>query len=193
MLTEIERNDLWIACQDPHFQLNKMTQFHLIESDGIDRNLFYGFMDLPWPFASRHWLTLSWNNHQMSQESDGRYWEHPWALEKDWTGKVMPYIQTKKLGDLNVNAVENAIFLPENQGAWVMLDLEIKRLVVYHTTGTVGGEIPENLMLRFLVHTMQDLLRDLEHTAKTKIPAHYNTAHKTMYGGNGKPIPRYEQ
>ena len=192
MLTDMERNDLWIACQDPHFQLNRITQFHLIETDGIDRNLFYGFMDLPWPFSNRHWLTLSWNNHEMSARSNERYWEHPWALEKEWPLKVMPLAKTNTLGNLSIQEIEEAIFLPENQGAWVMLDLNIKRLVVYHTTGTVGGEIPENLMLRFLVHTMQYLMRDLETTAQKEIPKHYTTSHKVMYGGNGKPIPRHQ-
>ena len=104
----------------------------------------------------------------------------------------MPFAKANTLGNLSVQDIEDAIFLPENQGAWVMLDLNIKRLVVYHTTGTVGGEIPENLMLRFLVHTMQDLLKDLEATAKKEIPEHYTESHKIMYGGNGKPIPRHQ-
>jgi hypothetical protein len=148
-------------------------------------------MDLPWPFANRHWLTLSWNNHEMSLRSEDRYWEHPWDLEKNWSNKIMPLAAAHSLGNLKTEDIDEAIFLPENQGAWVMLDLNIKRLVVYHTTGTVGGDIPENLMLRFLVHAMQDLLRDLETTAHNEIPSHYTQSHKHVYGGNGKPIPKH--
>jgi hypothetical protein len=189
MLTEAKREDLWIACQDPHFQLNKLTLYHLIESDGVDRNLYHGFMDLPWPFSNRHWLTLSWNNHDLSRSSSERYWEHPWSLDKAWQEKVLPLAQAGKLDALRPLTLQEAIYLPENQGAWVMFELESKRLVVYHTTGTVGGEIPESLMLRFLINAMQDLLRDLETTAQTKISEHYVEGHRPMFGGNGKHLP----
>jgi hypothetical protein len=195
MISEISKSDLWLAAQDPHFTVqSSTTEFLLYQDPSVpDKMQWYGYLDAPWPITDRYWVVLSWNNHKVSVKSNNRFWEHPWELVSDG-----PAISRKKM-DANIitkgskSQLDSAIYTPYNQGGWGMLSISDtsikgKTLIIYHAKTVVGGGIPENLILQLTYSGIDGLLQDLEDRARNRVPKHYVSGHKAIYGGDGKVV-----
>ena len=70
-----------------------------------------------------------------------------------------------------------------------MINLPSGTLILYHATATVGGYIPTDLMLSFLMRGLDDMFAGLERNASTKARTHYDSKHLPIYGGDGILIP----
>ena len=64
--------------------------------------------------------------------------------------------------------------------------------MIYHATASAGGLIPERLLLRLMLGTLEGMFDELEKNASTVVPRHYTKEHPPHYGGNGKEIPRHQ-
>jgi hypothetical protein len=197
LLTPAKPSALWIAYSDAHFSLNQNFHYHNLDSQPPDKQTWYGLVDLPWPFEDRHWVTTSWNNHKMAAATNNEMWEHPWEKSPEYHQQAGNEIAKGKLGAVNFEQFEKAIFLPENSGAIATITIEDQTLLVYHATGTIGGVVPEDLMLRYLLHSITDLLKGIEERAINTVPKHYRSdhhntgAHSQIIGGDGNPILFY--
>jgi hypothetical protein len=180
---------LWLSYSDPHFTLKSNFRFELIKKIGVDKMVWYGHLDLPWPVDDRHWITLSWNNHHMAKVSHNKMWEHPWELDLSYESKILDLIRTGKIKDLTEDAFKSSIFLPESKGAFALIRLEERTLVIYHSTGTIGGLVPDELMIRFLMRSMEELLTGIDQRSVQRVPRHYKSPHTMIYGGDGIQIP----
>lgn len=190
LLTTAPRDDLWVSYLDVHFTIQESTRYHLVASQPPDRMTWYGYLDLPWPFDDRHWVTTSWNNHEMSEATGGRMWEHPWTLEQDWRPQVEPLVDAGQISWMAREVLDASIYLPKNSGAFVTIGLDGgQTLLVYHSTSAIGGSVPEDVMLRYLLRTIDDLVTGVDARAREDVPAHYTAGHEALIGGDGASLP----
>ena len=195
-ISNFEKEDLWIATQDPHFTVQSSTTEFLLERDKTvpDKTMWYGYLDAPWPINDRYWVVSSWNNHSLSEKTNNLYWEHPWELLKEGPSISRKYMDQNVIKKGTKAQLDSAIYTPYNQGAWGMMsivDTSISgnTLIVYHAKTVVGGSIPESLILQITYNGLDDLLRDLDERTRKKVPVHYVKGHDVIYGGHGKIIP----
>jgi hypothetical protein len=88
---------------------------------------------------------------------------------------------------------DSAIYLPASNGTWVAMDIDGYTLLVYSATATVGGSIPEELMMQYLHSGLDTFILDGVKRAKNTVVEHYKAPHEPIYGGDGKPIPLFSR
>ena len=190
-VTPIPKAQLWLAFQDAHFQVQEMTTDYLFKKHTQDRMDWYGFIDLFWPLSDRHWLVRAWNTHEIAQKSGNEIWEHPWALIHEGVELMQPHIQKGLVKGIDEDMFNEAIYVPASNGTWVAMDVENHTLLIYSATATVGGSIPEELMMRYLLSGLDKFILEGEQRARTTMLKHYVAPHEPIYGGDGKAIPLY--
>ena len=57
---------LWVASLDPHLTVDPDLTERRLSRTG-ERELWYGYYELPYPFSDRHWLVESWNNRALAE------------------------------------------------------------------------------------------------------------------------------
>jgi hypothetical protein len=187
-VSELPKEQLWVAFQDPHFQVQESTTEYLFKSDGTDKLEWYGYMDVPWPMSDRHWLVKVWNNHEMAKTTNNAMWEHPWQLIQGGVDLCAGIVKEGKVKNVSLEQYSSAIYLPESKGVWAMMDVQDSTLLVYSATATVGGSIPEGLMMKYLLSGLDSFIKEGEKRARTIVPNHYTGSHTPIYGGDGAPI-----
>ena len=186
ILVNTDPRPLWLAYRDLHFQQQKSTTEFLLELQKPDIETWYGYLELPWPIADRHWIVKTWNNHKLAKQTSNTHWEHPWKLVKTDTQTI-----SQKLANQNIPDTikpKEAIFTPVNEGAWAILSIGEKTLLVYHATTVIGGNVPDNLIAPFVLRTFDEMLMSIRDRAEKSIKKHYLAPHKKIIGGDGKPI-----
>ena len=186
---DIAITTLWAAYRDLHFQQQKSTTEFLLHRQGVDLETWYGYMDLPWPVTDRHWVVTSWSNHQLAKKTQNKHWERSWKRNE-----VSPDQLATLLTDISLPSfidTPSAIYTPVNEGAWAMLTIADQLLLVYHATTVIGGNIPDNVVAQFVVHTVDEMLIDIRDRARNQIKVHYRAPHKTIFGGDGGPIEHF--
>lgn len=192
MLSEVPKKQLWVSCQDPHAVLQSSTKELKTKVNADHSAHWYGFFDLPWPFSDRHWMVKSWNTQKVADNSNNKYWEHPWDLLSDGPAEIKPFIEAGKLPGVTMDLVNDAVYTPVSKGAWVMMDVQPDlRLVVYHATTVVGGSIPEDAAVRYTVTTLEDMMKGMEKRAIEWVPIHYVGNHVGVLGGDNKDVPKF--
>ena len=193
-VTPQPRQAVWIACQDAHFSnVARVTEARLREDPAAGRATWYGHVELPAPFTDRQWAVDVWNNTALAAASGGRDWEHPWRLNPSGLQLVRPLVQRGEVGALTEADIDEAIYTPTNDGAWVALVLPTsgQTLLVYHSATDIGGVVPDRLLAQFVLSGMEDLLRRVESRARDEVPAHYRADHAPIRGGDNQPLPPY--
>ena len=190
-ISDLPKEQLWISFQDPHFQVQESTIEALYKSNGTDKLEWYGYIDLPWPLTDRHWLVRVWNNHKMAEESNNAMWEHPWRLIPEGKTLCADMVAQGKVQKVSTSNYNSAIYLPDSQGVWAMMDMEGSTLLAYSATATVGGAIPESLMMKYLLSGLDSFMKDGEKRAREVVPQHYKASHEPIYGGDGIPVKTY--
>ena len=194
LLSSVSRNQLWVSCQDTHFQQQESTTELRVSLTPPDKAAWYGYLDLPWPFDDRHWVVDVYNNHSLAAATGGKAWEHPWTLVPAARAEsiMTPVITNGKVKGVDMEMYHSAIYTPVNRGAWVAIDMGDHAIFGYHATTVVGGNIPENLITQFVFQGMDKLLKDIEQRAKKSIPSHYTAGHRgDIIGGDGKPVSHF--
>ena len=190
-LLEPGMTELWLACQDDHFSLKDGTQFFALKKLSEDRFHWYTYVKMPAPIKDRHWVVDSWNNHQMAQQSLDTMWEHPWDLVTDWEEPSSAKTLSAQIRGITPEQFNRAVDIPYSQGAWGLLNLGKKRMMIYHATASAGGLIPESLLVRLMLGTMEEMFEEIDHNARTEVLRHYRSSHGPMYDGGGKLIPKF--
>jgi hypothetical protein len=190
-LSDQPKEKLWISCQDPHFVQQSSTKELRVEFTEPDVAKWYGYLDLPWPFADRHWYVKVWNNHDIAKKTQNQAWEHPWELIANGGSQVRPQITQGKLTGITPDMMDEAIYTPLNKGAWAVVSVNDGSLLIYHATTRVGGNIPEDAIVQFVKSGLDDMLRAIEERAQNEISTHYRGSHPLLPGGDGKPVQHF--
>lgn len=183
---------IWIAAQDPHTNVDPDLIEFTIEEKTADHALWYGHIDLPSPIRDRQWVVESTNNHGLAARTEGRCWEHVWALVPDALDRVRPHLATKADGRVTPAMLDEAVYTPVNHGGWTLAPLGGDRvLVAYQATAVIGGSIPDWLVLQLTMARLESVLRGVETRAHEWAPAHYTAVHPPVPGADGRPIPTF--
>lgn len=191
---DLPRDVVWIATQDPHFNaVSELSDLKLTESD-VEPAQWYGFLDLPWPFRNRQWVIDVWDHHALARSTHGQCWEHVWELSKPLDLEAAwQAIDRGALPGVRPEKARKAIVVPVNHGAWLaMVPPGGGTLLVWHATSSVGGSVPDRLVVSNAFRGVGKLFGNLEQRARHKVRVHYRDGHAPILGGDGKPMPFYD-
>lgn len=167
------REALWIAIlDDTHDTLVEGLEEEQLPGTTPDRKLLFQHLDLPWPFEDRQWVLEIVNNPALFGASGGDIWERVWKLAP---------------ANLATSPDPDAIWTPENDGGWLLMEAAGGTLMVYQVRGDIGGAIPEDLVTRYALSTLDNMLDHIIERAAA-IPAHYDSAHFVMNRPDGTGI-----
>ncbi len=190
VITDLPRADLWLGSMDAeHFGTDSSLISHHLPLRGGELFRWYGYVDLPPPVTDRHFLIQTTINHALPRQDPGM-WERSWGLEAGFVETMRPSVAAGEVAGLSPETFETAIAVPVNFGAWIFLDLPDGRtLFGYHCASSLGGEIPDALVTRYVFWGLDRLVARVLESA-SEMPAHYTAGHAPLIGGDGAPIPR---
>lgn len=193
IITEQSQAAMWLSSadgkhMDGETEEGKLTSYHLPKT-GNEMFRWYGFIDLPAPFADRHFLIRTSVNPRAAAETDGQVWERTWSLEADGMETVRPLVEAGAIEGLTKERFEAAIYVPGNLGGWVSIQLPDGRtLFSYQASSSVGGDIPDKLVNRMVMMNLGKLMTQVDNFAKT-MPTHYVSGHAPIQSGAGGHVP----
>jgi hypothetical protein len=186
------RDVVWVAVMDPHYVQSEQATEVRVAFEPPDRSRWYGIIDLPRPFADRHWIVDVRNNHALAKSTGNRAWEHPWRLRAEGPAELPALFGEGKLRGIPGEALQEAIYTPVNHGAWLVVALDKDHtLLGYHATSVVGGAIPESLIARFVHASLGDMLTGAAARAAGPVRGHYTASHKQVIGGDGSAVRHF--
>jgi len=189
LLCDARRDDLWVAFRDMHLvSLPELTEVR-ISPDGQWPTQWYQFFHMPGPFADRHWVIDVNDNLELASSSGDGLWEHYWSLSKDGPKLVAQVVSAERVPRVTPAAAEEAIYVPVNEGAWLLISLADGRTVLGYTVrASVGGRIPDRLVVSYSMMTLARMLRRVL-SRSALVSGHYGAEHPRIRGGGGQPIP----
>ncbi|HJN76536.1 MAG TPA: hypothetical protein QGF58_21585 [Myxococcota bacterium] len=147
--------------------------------------VLYQHYDVPAPFSDRHWVVVVQNNPPLHAASEGVVWERIWDLDERATGALADVPED------TVPEPEKALWTPVNQGGWILMSCGEGVLVVYQVRTDIGGNIPEELVVRFAMAGLDSMIDHLGELAEG-VPEHYVGEHFDIVRPDGTSIPTYE-
>ena len=149
----------------------------------------YQHVNMPWPVRDRHWVIYCEKNVAVAAKTDDRVWEHTWALEPDGLELVAAAHAETPIDGLTGKMLERSIYLPSNQGAWIMIDLGDNRtLLLAYMEVELGGTFPAGLVRRFTQKQLKSGLEMFEGLAR-RVADEYDEL-PPIHDGNGAFISR---
>ena len=191
LITDEPRDELWLANRDTHYSVAEGATEVLLTPRGQWPQIWYQHIDAPRPFSDRHWTIDVSDSWQLARATDGRCWEHWWALTDDGLAYAKEAVSAGRVPAISVDTFEDSIYTPANQGAWLMCALEDGRtLLGYHTKVVVGGRIPDRIIADWGMATLGRMFRKVESQAREQ-REHYTGGHYLIHGGDGQELPLY--
>jgi hypothetical protein len=189
LLCDAWRDDLWVALRDIHLtSLPELTEVR-ISPDGQWPTQWYQFLHIRGPFADRHWVIDVNDNLELAGSSSDRLWEHYWSLSKDGPQLGAAAVAAGRIPRVDAAKAEGAVYVPINEGAWLLISLADGRSILGYTVrASVGGRIPDRLVQSYSMMTLGRILRRV-HSRSALVPGHYAAEHPRIRGGGGQPIP----
>ena len=174
--TPHSREAIWVAIIDEvhNTMVNDLVEKRL-GKDATGAKLLYQRLNLPWPFQDRQWVIAISNNRALSEASNGQTWERSWRLAEPIDGDP---------------ASPEAMWIPTLDGAWIAIPLEGGTLLIYQVRTTIGGAIPDEIVTRWAMSTLDEMLENVFSRA-AEIPEHYTPGHEPINGGDEKPIATF--
>ncbi|MEO0575321.1 MAG: hypothetical protein AAF004_07650 [Pseudomonadota bacterium] len=182
------RESLWLSALafDAGFSRRLTEHFVSIESEGGAQ--WYQHVNMPWPLRDRHWLIATSKNTSLTRLTEGKMWEHRWALQENADAGIREMFAKDTVGELPAEMADKAILLPKNNGAWVMATMgDGTTLVVVHATMDMGGIIPDSLVARQTRKQLLQMLSKIEADSDTAFDRY--TSDYLIYRGDGSLIP----
>ena len=179
----------WIAALSPQFNAGGMLTEVRLRADAHGNSRWYQHVTLPWPVAARHWTIDLHKNPRLTEDSGDRVWQHAWRLADHGEQIARETVASGQAGDLTLESIADAVYLPVNRGAWAMFALrENLTLIVYEVTTSFGGRVPDSLVNTFAMSKMDELMREIGRIAP-HVETFYRDGHSPIYSGDGYRIP----
>ena len=186
--TPLGRGAVWLSTQDEHF-----AGKDAIETDlGIRPHhaTWYGMLDVPKPFADRHWVIDVWDNTDLAKKTHDQFWEHPWKKNETGLAIVRERVARGEVEGLDLPVFDKAVELPINEGSLVFLRADNgDTIYIYQVVSDVGGGIPTRLVAAWVRKQMGSHIRGVLQRAEHEVPGHYRGSHAAVLGGGESTIP----
>lgn len=149
-----DRLRLWVATLGSVEQnASRLVEIKLRQEGGAA--VWYQFVNLPWPVADRHWTIRSRARTDVAA-STGVWWEHGWTLAAGGEQMAREVVDRNEAADLTMRQFERAVYLPANDGGWLMARAdETMTLVAVHATAELGGGLPDSWVARYVARQLR--------------------------------------
>ena len=182
------RPKVWLAALDPDFQANDMLTEVRLWQDDEGNSRWYQHLSLPWPITDRHWVIDLGKRIDLTEATEGLIWEQAWRLSEDGPRIARETVASGRAGELTLEEIEDAIYLPANDGAWIMFSVsEDITFLAYRVTAVLGGSIPDSWITTFAMAQLEGLLRGVARHAEHAWTDYDPTSHP-IHGGDGVVI-----
>lgn len=182
-LLPVPRDLAWLAMTDDRLAdaVASLTEVRL-RGAWTEPKLIYQRLDLPWPFADRHWVLDVANTMELARRSG--VWERAWMQD----GGALAAVRDRTDAVL-FDAAET---LPHNRGNWLLLPVDSRHtLAVYQVWTDLGGSIPPAAVEAWVRASLTDLYADLTVHAAA-VAARYRQGCATQRGADGQTIPCFQ-
>ncbi len=185
--------ETWLAALDPHTLFPGRVKEYRVMDGGGGSNQLYQHMSLPWPIRDRNWVIDTWLDSDLAARSDDGIWQQAWLLSENGREIAFEVVRGGRVAGLDEDAAEKAVYLPANEGSWVVAQLDDDTtLLVYQLTIVVGGWIPESLGMKLAMRELDDTLNKVA-AAAAGIRNHYLAGHGTQFAGDRSVVRRFDQ
>ena len=169
-----DRDRVWIAILDDiHDTVVSSLSEQRLPRSPTGRKRLYQHLSLPWPLTDRQWVIEIWNNRALVNATESGVWERAWDLADP---------------ALMATPDPSAVWVPMTNGSWFLVPVNGGTLVAYSARSTVGGAIPHELVTRWAVATLDEMLEHIADRA-AGIQRHYTEGHEPISGADGIAIP----
>lgn len=153
----ISRALAWLTLTDDHLDddVAELTEV-LLDGRWTTPKVIYQRIDLPWPFADRHYVLVSENNPALAAAG---VWERAWHVDNTRLPGARPLTDAA--------AFDAATPLPDNRGSWLLVPIDPGHtLAVYQAWTDLGGAIPADAAQGWARASVDDLYASLlKHSA----------------------------
>jgi hypothetical protein len=189
--TDHDKEALWLALRDRHWTAAEELTEVLLEGQSSWPRIWYQHLDAPRPFADRHYVLRIEDTPALVLATGGACWEHWWTLKEDGREVARAALASGRIPGLDLANTEGAVYVPVNDGAWLVCDLEGGgTLLGYHVRFVAGGRIPDRLIADYGMATLGRVLRKVVERA-ADVKEHYSGDHYAIPGGAGPDIPLF--
>ena len=172
--TDTPKDHLWVAILDDRHDTLVKGLFERHESGAAAGHKYlYQHIQLPWPVNDRQWVADIWNNPDLFSATQGRVWERCWDLAPQESAS---------------ESDPAAVWVPVNDGTWMLADLDGGTLLLYQVRTVIGGAIPDEAATTWAMTTLDDMLEHVVSRA-VDIPGHYDSLHVPFERPDGQAIP----
>lgn len=190
LLVHEPRTRVWLAALDPKFQASDMLTEARLDFDGRGNSRWYQHVSLPWPLADRHWVIDLGNRDDLCASTEGLIWEQQWQLAPEGPSIAQRAVAEGLVTGLQPKDLEGAVYLPANDGGWILFSItEDVTFLVYRVRTVVGGGIPDSWITTFAMAQLESLLRKVEKYSAEAWRL-YDPDEYAIYAGDGSLIPR---
>lgn len=192
-IVDSPRLETWLAALDPHTLFPGRVKEYRVVDGGGGSNQLYQHMSLPWPIRDRNWVIDTWLDSDLAARSADRIWQQAWLLSENGREIASEVVRGGKVAGLDEDAAEKAVYLPANEGSWVVAQLDDDTtLLVYQLTIVVGGWIPESLGMKLAMRELDDTLNKVA-AAAAGMQSHYVAGHETQFAGDRSVVRRFDE
>lgn len=192
VISDLSKEEIWLGtADDEHMGEHEELITHHLPLLGGEMFRWYGYVDLPRPISDRHFLIQTTVNRALESKTGGRMWSRHWTLEPGGEATARSLVATGAVAGVDTERFDDAVWVPQNHGAWIFVDLPDGRtLFGYYTAASLGGNFPDSMVNRYVYWGLERVMEEvLDHAAKAK--SHYRGGHAPIMGGNGVPVPRF--
>ncbi|HCH63886.1 MAG TPA: hypothetical protein DFR83_13855 [Deltaproteobacteria bacterium] len=195
VISDFSQAEIWLgSAEGHHIKGDSVESKHIVYNlpkTGNEMFYWYGHLRMPMPFTNRHFVLRTMVNKSLVDATGGTCWERTWKLQEDGLAVVRPLVEAGKIPDLTVAQFDKAIYLPANLGGWLALQLPNgQTLFGYHASSSLGGEIPDKLVNRYVMLTLGDIVDEVLQGARM-MRTHYVSGHEPIQSGSGAPVPYF--
>ena len=175
---------VWIGVlDDKHASLVSGLTERQLPGTTPSLKVLYQALDLPFPFSDRHWVLEISSNPELLQRTGA--WERTWSLDPRATGALVDVPSGVRLDP------GEAVWTPENDGGWLLVPMgDSGTLVVYQARTDIGGMIPDDLVTRYAIARLDEMMAQTTALAE-RAPRHYVGPHEPIHGPDAIPLPTW--
>ena len=195
VISDYSQAEVWLgSAEGHHIKGDSVESKHIVYNlpkTGNEMFYWYGYLRFPTPFTNRHFVLRTKVNKRLADATGGACWERNWKLQSDGIATVRPLVEAGKIPDLTVAQFDKAIYLPANLGGWLALQLPNgQTLFGYHASSSLGGDIPDKLVNRYVMLTLDDIVGEVLQGA-AMMRTHYVPGHEPIQSGSGVAVPHF--
>ena len=171
----VRRDRAWLSITDDHLSegVGGLTEV-VLDGAWAGEKALYQRLDLPWPFADRHWVI------RLRNRAVGGLWERAWDTEN---GRL-PSARAHTDGA----AFDAAEPVGDNRGSWLLVAAGDATLAVYQARADLGGNVPAAAVDAYTRSSVSGLYASIAANA-AKVAARYGPGCTPQPGADGAPIP----